>query len=57
MSIETAKEQVAVARLLAGRCKDCGGVPDDECPLCGATVCQVCAEREGSFCCADSGAF
>ena len=35
-------------------CKDCGKPTDaGPCPLCGALVCELCAEREGSFCCPD----
>lgn len=34
------------------RCKDCGKLTDaGPCPGCGAVVCQLCAEREGAFCC------
>lgn len=36
-------------------CADCGKPADDDCPGCGKSVCSVCAEREGSFCCDGEG--
>lgn len=40
------------ARLKKRRCKDCRKWTDaGPCPGCGIIVCQVCAEREGMFCC------
>lgn len=34
------------------RCKDCKKLTDaGPCPGCGIIVCQLCAEREGEFCC------
>lgn len=36
------------------KCRDCGKATDAEpCPLCEAVICELCAEREGSFCCDD----
>jgi hypothetical protein len=38
--------------LYPDRCLNCGRRTEaGPCPLCGVVVCQLCAEREGSFCC------
>lgn len=33
------------------RCYQCKLTAVDTCPMCGKSVCSVCAEREGEFCC------
>jgi hypothetical protein len=48
------------------KCEDCGKTnqqalagdypqPLDKCPDCGKVVCNVCSEREVSFCCVAAG--
>ena len=57
MCDECAKKMSAELEARAKVCADCGSRTDaSPCPLCGKIVCQLCAEREGEFCCPGSAA-
>ncbi len=46
------EERAQVLSALRRICEECWKPTDaGACPLCGATVCQLCAEGEGRCCC------